>query len=1250
MWSSSKKAAEVFEGYEPNVPVTPGTLAMATRRARSLDPNPFWSMAARDEWELQQARPEDLPANGGAVSDEGLRVDELPPVPDEEDGELDGRSRTESASRGAIRAGEGSVDRAEGRPFTTPASWSGSTGRGKGRATHGEGVAHEIGERSEGMMPMEEPSETMIEDDAREILDEEIKKHRKRARGDLHQQVQDDLERAMEKEIVYQLHEENARLKQKVEQLLQRQKATPQSSRWSEVSATVEEMPRPPAARTTLERQQCTPNGTPVPKDPPPVDEELWNRLPAWPLKGYEKVECGYPCANVMGEYVTCIPGAGVGLHERRAGRGNESRFEQGELSGVCRGGNQSRSSGRMEDGDPSSVLTPAEARARWLEREVSGLRGLLEREGKGSAIRNSEYWNAPFPTTRSQGHQPVGSQEVQRGDRAWQDRQAQGEQDLSGDRAWRDRRVQDAKVLSGDHVGQDHGEDGMDRRGGPSRGQDLFEESERQGRLHEEEKDVLKAIPVVLPMLPEHQGRESGIICGDWMVQVRPLIGDVAPMALCWWDDLMSEVMRRYQTWLQSDPLERLRMPSPQQGLYNFNATRKRLELRISTMLLAAMPPSLKEEVVASRQLTAGEIMYKVLRHYQPGGVQEKTETLQSLSVMQSAKTAKEAVESLRRWRRRQLRALELHASLPDPSIMVKGLTTLCAEILMLAPQASFRLSTFRLQQRLDINPTTDSLDAYYQMLLAEMEHLSLSPESTTTALGGSRSSAPDTPSGAKVKALKPGSPTPGGTSVCRAWGTEGGCRFGRECKFGHDWSSLADKGTRCWICSGVGHQKAACPFRRGDASGGSGSGGSPGVVEKGKGQKGKGKTKDSPGKGEKGKGGKPGQGTPPKVQSAQSEEKPTTSTSSSTTSAAAATAGGDNKAQEPKGSTGEAPLMNEAVQLLKKLVAPATINMMSIKSLKMSRALLDSGATHALRMAASEEEWLAGQPTRVVLADGETDQLRLKPGTRTLLAPCQGSEASSMILPMHEVSAAGYSVKWTEGVCSLQAPGGAEIAVEQGDGCPTVDAEVGQKILEKLEQRQQRGEARRKKLQRLEVGELRPEELDIPTALMMSCQAMFEDVPDYILQKVVPEDFSLDENQQERLPWNRRCRRRHQKAKRIILHLYSGPDEKYWVEKFQGPETEVICIDTCLNPKSNMLNDATMVYLIRLVLQGKIAAVIGGPPCRTVSACRYHEQGTPEAETWQGPRPVRSEQYLGCRRTRRRRRSWSRRTRSCS
>ena len=556
-------------------------------------------------------------------------------------------------------------------------------------------------------------------------------------------------------------------------------------------------------------------------------------------------------------------------------------------------------------------------------------------------------------------------------GDRALQHGRAR--EDLDGVQGWQDQIDRLEKLLHerhgsggptwyqyGSSIPGGHGGDRAGNHGGYG-GDRAWHGKEDVGDL--EEKDTLKAVQVTLPALPQ-EGREAGIVCGDWMVQVRLLIGDVAPVALQWWDDLMAEVMLRYQHWLQAGPLDRLQMPSPQPDAYNYNATRRRLELRISTMLLAALPGALKTELVAARQLSSGEIMYKVLRH--------------------TATTAKEATERLRKWRRHQLRAQELHVALPDPSIMVKGLTTLCMDVLATAPQASFRLSTFRLQQCLDINPTRESLEAYYQMLLAEMEHLSLSPESTATASGGTRNSTTDTPPGAKVKALKPSSPTPGGTPVCRAWGTEGGCRFGRECKFSHDWSSLAEKGTRCWICSGVGHQNPACPFRRGEASGGSGSGGSPGVVEKGKGQKGKGKTKDSPGKGEKGKGGKPGPGTPPKVQSAQSEEKPTTSTSSSTTSAAAATADGDSKAQETKGSTGEAPLMNEAVQLLKKLAAPATINMMSIRSLKMSRALLDSGATHALRMAASQEEWLAGQPTRVVLADGETDQLRLKPGVR--------------------------------------------------------------------------------------------------------------------------------------------------------------------------------------------------------------------------------------------------------------------------
>ena len=173
-----------------------------------------------------------------------------------------------------------------------------------------------------------------------------------------------------------------------------------------------------------------------------------------------------------------------------------------------------------------------------------------------------------------------------------------------------------------------------------------------------------MKAVPVTLPALPPQEGRDAGIVCGDW-VQVRLLIGEVAPNALQWWDELMAEVTFRYQNWLQAGPLERLQMPSPQQEKYNYNATRRGLELRISTMLLASFP--------ATRigGLSSGEIMYKVLRQYQPGGIAEKAETLSSLTTMAAASNAKQATERLRKWRRHQLRARELHVSLPDPSII---------------------------------------------------------------------------------------------------------------------------------------------------------------------------------------------------------------------------------------------------------------------------------------------------------------------------------------------------------------------------------------------------------------------------------------------------------------------------------------------------------------------------------------------------------------------------------------------------
>ena len=97
-------------------------------------------------------------------------------------------------------------------------------------------------------------------------------------------------------------------------------------------------------------------------------------------------------------------------------------------------------------------------------------------------------------------------------------------------------------------------------------------------------------------------------------------------------------------------------------------------------------------------------------------------------------------------------------------------------------------------------------------------------------------------------------------------------------------------------------------------------------------------------------------------------------------------------------------------------------------------SMVLLDSGATHALRRARDEKEWERAVPTQVVLAEGVTTDLRLLTGTMTLLsAPgdeCRGEEGimTSAIIPMHELSAIGYQVKWNASGSSthIQSPAG--------------------------------------------------------------------------------------------------------------------------------------------------------------------------------------------------------------------------------
>ena len=96
---------------------------------------------------------------------------------------------------------------------------------------------------------------------------------------------------------------------------------------------------------------------------------------------------------------------------------------------------------------------------------------------------------------------------------------------------------------------------------------------------------------------------------------------------------------------------------------------------------------------------------------------------------------------------------------------------------------------------------------------------------------------------------------------------------------------------------------------------------------------------------------------------------------------------------------------------------------------------------------------------------------------------------------------------------------------------------------------------------------------------------------------------------------PWNRQQRRRHERSKGVILRLYSGKDSRSWLN-MEWHGYEVINVDIVNGAQYDMHSIGTWSYLCHLARRGKVVAVVGGPPCRSVSRLRHRGPG---------PRPVR-------------------------
>ncbi|CAE7224154.1 unnamed protein product, partial [Symbiodinium necroappetens] len=111
---------------------------------------------------------------------------------------------------------------------------------------------------------------------------------------------------------------------------------------------------------------------------------------------------------------------------------------------------------------------------------------------------------------------------------------------------------------------------------------------------------EVIKPGVTALPDLPGH-GPESSLAFADWLHASRPALADVSDTSEELWQRTVDEATAWYNEYLRMDPLARLTAkPEPSSDLAQTKWVR--VSRRIETMIIAAAPKDVRDELSASR------------------------------------------------------------------------------------------------------------------------------------------------------------------------------------------------------------------------------------------------------------------------------------------------------------------------------------------------------------------------------------------------------------------------------------------------------------------------------------------------------------------------------------------------------------------------------------------------------------------------------------------------------------------------
>ena len=671
----------------------------------------------------------------------------------------------------------------------------------------------------------------------------------------------------------------------------------------------------------------------------------------------------------------------------------------------------------------------------------------------------------------------------------------------------------------------------------------------------------------VELPKLPNDA---TALQFGDWLSIIDSLMGDLSYSSSEWWDMVRMAVDDCYRAWLNASPLERLRM-KPQVDMKT--KLWPRTERRALSMLLAAIPEAIRDELVSSRKLSTDQVMYKLCVTFQPGGGAERTKLLQNITDSKCGSSVPEILDWIRTWRRYVQRAREIQVTLPDGLVLLGALSKCTDMLSSKSPQVAYRLNLVRQQLNLDQLPTADTILSYSEHLQAEAEEMMLGSQPKgqsavrAAAFGVSGTNGVSEPAFGDHEG-KGSIPRKG---ACKHWMTDKGCAWGDQCKFGH--VKLEPQSDRCFNCSAKGHTKRDCPHK-------------PQSGSKGEGLRRFAKTQRPNGKGSSGKSGKGGGNEFQKGGEATNSEIGDKREDSGTGQAQVGEVGNQGKTHSEEVSG----LLSEATTLLKTL-KPATkaVKIKRVIPLEGPTGLLDGGATNALRRG-TPQELEASDDVTVELAHGSI-KLKQHPLTGTILA----NHNVEPIVPLQGLIELGFVIKWSAQGCEIKHPSRGTINCWLRNGCPVVSEAHALGLIHDLEKLEL--------AKRVPGGVLEPSS----ESVVSWWSTRFPEVPKRIWDYMKGQD---GESRPLNVPWNRSQRRRHAMAKALIIHLYAGEGSQEWVVGWPSG-VEVVTLD--IRHGQNVHDPDTWSYLWGLVSSGRVVGIVGGPPCRTVSRMLEQQPGPP-------------------------------------